>query len=341
MVPVTILLRQTTRDPVQTTTIRNLTPVFLGLFMFFGCNAPAETQPTIRVWARRGIGDGRFHKPRAIAHDKKDNLYIVDMTGRIQVFDAEQNFVRSWRTPEIRMGKPCGLSVSNDGVLMVADTHYHRILFYQFDGTLLPERTLGGTQGLDEGEFGYVTDVVQDSRDNYYVSEYGEFDRIQKFSRAGEFVLQWGGRGSDDGQFLRPQGLAIDENDHLWVADASNHRIQVFDVSADQVRHLHTWGSAGIEPGCLSYPYDLTLHDQNVFVCEFGNHRVQRFSRQGDSWGTWGVPGREPGQFHQPWAMTIDNRHRMHVVDSYNHRIQTLNCDEIEWSDQTASINGD
>ncbi len=296
-----------------------------------GCLDDPSTIGDVKVWAQRGLGDGRFHKPRAVAVDASDNLFIVDMTGRIQLFDADQNFVRSWRTPEVQMGKPCGLTVSNEGVLMVADTHYHRVIFYDIEGHLLEDRTIGGTQGLGPGEFGYVTDVVQDSHGNYYVSEYGDFDRIQKFDPHGEFVLQWGGRGEEPGKFLRPQGLAVDELDRVWVADASNHRIQVFDASGTAAELLFTWGEHGRDPGQIRFPYDIVLHGDDVLVCEFGNHRVQKFSRDGKSKGMWGMPGREPGQMHQPWAMTIDSKQRMHVLDSYNHRVQTLDYGSWHW----------
>ena len=126
------------------------------IFSLSGCIESPEASHDVKVWGSRGLGEGRFHKPRAVAIDKQQRLYVVDMTGRVQVFDKDQQFVTSWRTPEVKMGKPCGLTVSNDGLLMVADTHYHRILFYQPDGTLVEDRTIGGTQGLGEGEFGYV-----------------------------------------------------------------------------------------------------------------------------------------------------------------------------------------
>ena len=45
-----------------------------------------------------------------------------------------------------------------------------------------------------------VTDVVQDSQGYYYVAEKGEYDRIQKFSPEGDFILQWGGHGTEPGQ---------------------------------------------------------------------------------------------------------------------------------------------
>ena len=114
---------------------------------------------------------------------------------------------------------------------MVADTHYFRVLFYTPEGRLLEDQTIGGKYGFAPGEFTLVTDYAQDSQGNYYVSEYGEYDRIQKFSPQRKFLFQWGGHGNERGQFARPQDLAVDEHDHIWVADACNDRIQVFDAT--------------------------------------------------------------------------------------------------------------
>jgi DNA-binding beta-propeller fold protein YncE len=291
-----------------------------------GCG-PAASPPgkPDLVWGRRGLTDGRFQKPRAMAIDTQDQLYIVDMTGRIQVFTADGQFLRAWQTPQSANGKPCGLSFDRSGNLMVADTHYFRVLFYTPKGHQLEDQTIGGVCGQKPGEFNFVTDCVQDSQGNYYVAEYGEYDRIQKFSPDRQFLLQWGGHGDQPGQFSRPQSLAIDEQDHVWVADACNHRLQIFDATGRRAQLLQTWGSHGDQPGQLSYPYGLLLDAQGyVYVTEYGNHRVQKFSRDGTSLGLWGTHGRRPGEFYQPWALVQDSQRRLHVLDSYNHRVQRI-----------------
>lgn len=272
------------------------------------------------VWGRRGISDGRLQKPRAMAIDDQDRLYLVDMTARIQVFTPQGEFLHGWQTPAHETGKPTGLSIGRDGNVLVADTHYYRLLIYSPDGKLL--KTLGGTLGQRPGEFGLVTDAVQDRQGNYYVAEYGEFDRIQKFTPDGTFLLEWGGHGSEPGQFVRPQNLAIDENDRIWVADAGNHRIQVFDTEGKLLRF---WGVQGGAPGQLYFPYDLVLAPgDTLYVCEYGNHRVQKFTRDGRSLGCWGVQGREPGQLHNPWALVRDSRGTFYVLDTNNHRVQVV-----------------
>jgi DNA-binding beta-propeller fold protein YncE len=286
-----------------------------------GCAGDAtEGAPPDKIWGKLGIGNGQFSKPRAIAIDASDRLYIVDMTARIQVFDVEGNFLRAWKTPDSRNGRPTGLTVSSDGNVLVPDTHYFRVLTYSPEGKLLA--TLGGTHGQGPGEFGFVTDVVRDSAGNYFVSEYGEYDRVQKFNPDGEFIREWGGHGSEPGQFLRPQHLELDQTGHLWVADACNHRIQVFDGDGKQVA---MWGTQGREPGQLQYPYCLSLDGHgHVYICEYGNHRVQKLTLEGQSVACWGREGRKPGQLFNPWALVLDSQGRVHVLDSNNHRVQRI-----------------
>lgn len=293
----------------------------LASFAASGCDDDRSSIGKLeKVWGRKGISDGRLQKPRAMAIDALDQLYIVDMTARIQVFSPEGEFIRSWRTPEHKNGRPTGLSFDRQGRLLVADTHYFRVLVYSPEGQLLS--TLGGVQGHGPGEFGFVTDAVEDSRGNLYVSEYGEYDRIQKFTPDGKFVLEWGGHGFEPGKFVRPQNMAIDEQDRIWVTDACNHRIQVFDVEG---KLLDCWGAEGSEPGQLYYPYDLAFDERgDLYVCEYGNHRVQKFDRSGQSLGCWGRHGREPGELHHPWALVRDRQGRIHVLDTLNHRVQRI-----------------
>ncbi len=290
--------------------------------VFLGCKRDEHAQigRLVQVWGRSGVSDGRFQKPRAIAIDSRDQIYIVDMTARIQVFDTSGRFLRKWQTPAWDVGKPAGLGTGRDGNLLVADTHYSRILVYSPQGRLL--RTIPMPETTDQGVFRLVRDVVQDSQGNYYASEAGEFDCIRKFSPQGQYQGQWGGRGSAPGEFSRPESLALDAQDHIWVADACNHRIQVFDPDG---RLLACWGRQGSAPGELYYPYDLVVTpDGFVYVCEYGNHRVQKFTIEGRSLGCWGREGRAEGELFNPWGLVQDGEGNIYVLDSNNHRVQVV-----------------
>ena len=292
------------------------------LALLTGCLRNTSSIGTVEaVWGRLGVSDGRFQTPRAIAIDRDENLYIVDKTARIQVFKNDGTFLRSWSTPDHTNGKPTGLFINRDGNIMVADTHYFQVLVYSPDGKQIDK--LGGKKGEKPGEFGLVTGIAQDSQGNLYVSEYGEYDRIQKFAPDGRtFLLQWGGHGNEPGQFIRPQKIVFDEHDHLYVTDAGNHRIQIFDT---QGKLLKVWGTQGDKPGELYYPYDIVLapHD-TLYLCEYGNHRVQKFTRDGRSLGCFGHEGRGEGELFNPWGIVRDHSGRLYVLDTNNHRVQCV-----------------
>ncbi len=283
-----------------------------------GCEPLARSEPDL-VWGLHGVIPGHLHKPRTAAFDAQDHLFLADLTDRIQVFDRDGGFLKCWRTPDFNVDGPSGLTIDRQGRLLVADTHFYRVLVYSREGDLLFQ--IGdGVQGTTPGRFGYPTDVVTDREGNFYVAEYGENDRIQVFSPDGKWRRQWGGHGYELGEFLRPRAIAIDDLDRLYVADSCNHRIQVFDL---QGKLLLSWGSRGTESGRMSYPYDLAIGpDHCLYVCEYGNNRVQKFSLTGDSLGLWGTAGRGPGQLDNPYALAVDSKGSVSVVDSNNHRVQ-------------------
>lgn len=275
------------------------------------------------VWGEHGgVRDGTFSRPRAAVIDHDDRLFVVDFTARVQAFDLDgKHLGATWTTPDFRNGRPSGLGIDNDGRLIVCDSHYHCLRIYTADGQEL--RKFGGEAGKKPGQWGYVSDCVQDRDGNYYVSEFGENDRITKLDRDGKFVACWGESGQGPGQFNRLRALALSPGGSLLhVADACNHRVQVFDLDGKFVRQF---GEPGSGPGQLRYPYDVAFGPGGeLYVAEYGNHRVQKFAADGTPLGTWGTPGKGPGQLANPWAVVVDRRGRVHVIDTDNHRVQRV-----------------
>src|SRR3954452_6905239 len=150
-----------------------------------GCDVSGRSRPEL-IWGIHGTQPGWLHKPRVAAFDARDRLYIADLTDRIQVFDREGHYLRGWRTPDFNVDGPSGLTVGRYGRLLVADTHFYRVLVYSTDGKLL-FRIGDGVQGTTPGRFGYPTDVVIDRAGNFYVADYGDNDRIQVLSPEGKW----------------------------------------------------------------------------------------------------------------------------------------------------------
>jgi sugar lactone lactonase YvrE len=283
-----------------------------------GCGGSSRPD---HLWGRKGVRDGDLVRPRAAIIDGKDRLWIVDFTARVQAFDLDgKHLGQTWVMPDYRKGRPSGLGLDRHGNLIVADSHYHCFRIYDSDGKQL--RVIALEEGSAPGQLGYVSDVVQDEDGFFYVAEFGEIQRITKLDESGKFVTCWGEEGPAPGQFSRIRAMTFGPDGLIYLADACNHRIQVFTRDGKLVRHF---GSEGSEQGELKYPYDLGFdHKGHLYVVEYGNHRVQKFTASGESLGTWGGPGREPGKFHAPWALAVDRRGRVHVLDTQNHRVQRI-----------------
>ena len=233
----------------------------------------------------------------------------------MQAFDRDGRVLRVWKTPAIELGRPGGIAVDRQGRVLVADTHYHRVLRYSPEGALLSEI---GSEGRGPGQFIYPVGLAVAPDGTLYVSEFGGNDRIQAFDSEGRFRFEWGRYGEATGEFKRPQGLAWADG-RLYAADAVNDRIQVF---SPEGKFLLAWSG-------VRYPYSVCAdREGNVLVAEYGRDRVSRFSPDGKPLGGAGGSGAEPGLLNRPWS-AVAAEDQVFVVDSENHRVQRWPCDRL------------
>lgn len=138
----------------------------------------------------------------------------------------------------------------------------------------------------------------------------------------------WGSLGAGAGQFDSPKGIAVGPDGSIYVADSRNNRVQKFDSSG---RYLRSWGTGGKELGQFAEPWGVAVDSRgDVYVADWWNHRVQKFDSQGrviTAWGTYGLSEGvtdKPGSFYGPRAIAVDQRDRVYVVDTGNHRVQVF-----------------
>ena len=144
------------------------------------------------------------------------------------------------------------------------------------------------------------------------------------------FLSQWGGPGSGNGQFDNPRGIAVDITGDVYVVDGGNNRVQKFDPAG---RYLTQWGSAGPIPGSadghLSAPFDVAVFrgdsgsaTQYVYVADTLHSRVQKYFPDGTFVQKWGQWGSGPGQFKHPQGIAVAPGGNVYVIDRLNYRIQ-------------------
>ena len=296
----------------------------LAVLGIVGCTPTTAKRPPIAVWGEEGLRDGSFMRPRAIDVFKEE-LYVVDTTGRVQVFDSDGTFTRMWKIPEQKNGTPTAIIHTARDTILIPDTHNSRILEYTPDGELL---TQWGRYGNGDDEFIYPTGITVSSSGDFFVSEYGEdAERIHVFNSDHEYKLQWGTLGDEAGNFSRAMDISTNEKGEILVSDTTNHRIQIFDQEGS---FISTFGAFGTEPGKLKFPYDISVtKDDTVVICEYGNNRVSHMSQNGDFIGALGSAGRAPGQFNGPRGIALSDAGKLYVADTDNNRIQEFRLEDL------------
>jgi iron(III) transport system ATP-binding protein len=286
---------------------------FVVALSFLGCRRAAPPADFVDWHAVALPPHGALQpSPRAVhlGHDGK--LYVLDTAGRVLVLDPRTFApLAVWWMPEFSVGRPEGLCLLRDGRLAIADTHYHRVVLLDAAGQV---DAMFGTFGQGPGEFIYPISIDENAEGQLFVAEYGSNDRVQVFDAKGTFQRAFSafGRGKEDLQ--RPAGLRLLDG-KVFVADALNHRVQVF---REDGTHLASFPPGG--GGDLYLPYDLSPEaDGGVTVVEYGNGRLSRFMANG-SVRRLGSIGGGIGQFRTPWGM--DAREGWVVVaDTGNRRL--------------------
>ena len=137
--------------------------------------------------------------------------------------------------------------------MWTTDTGYHLVMEFTSDGKLL--RTLGtkGKPGATHTTFNRPTDVAFLANGDFLVTDgYGN-SRVVKFSRDGNYLMEWGKRGTGPGEFNTPHVAVVDSHQNVYVSDRENNRIQIFDSNG---KFLREWTHLGATQGMDISPKD-------------------------------------------------------------------------------------
>ena len=155
-----------------------------------------------------------------------------------------------------------------------------------------------------------------DSENNVYVTDLGN-SRVQKFDSTGNFLTEWGNRGSSDGEFGHPTGIAVSD-EFVFVVDNKNHDIQKFTLDGEFVSK---WGGFGKDNGFFKSPRGITVSDdESVYVVDSGNARIQKFTLDGEFISGFGQSGKRGGNFVTPVDIAI-NSDKIYVTDPNQNKI--------------------
>ena len=140
-----------------------------------------------------------------------------------------------------------------------------------------------------------------------------------------DYLGEFGIGGTGNGQFVWPSGIAIDQEDNVYVSDEWLSRISIFSGDGE---FLGKWGIAGSDDGELNRPSGLAFdHNDNLLVADGSNNRIQKFAKDGRFLSKWGQAGNGDGEFNLPWGIEVDQQGDVYVADWRNDRIQKFSAD--------------
>jgi len=290
----------------------------LAAAIWSGCSRQGIKQLDAREWKTWQLPpEGpSMPTPRSLATGPHDELAVLDTAGRVTIYDPAGALVRQWHMLDVSVGKPEGIVFLRDGRIVICDTHYFRIVYFDAEGHWLRNF---GQKGEGRSEFVYPVGICKDPEENLYICEYGGHDRVQKFTREGEWLGEFGTFGTARDQFQRPSGLTWHDG-KIYVADAINNRVLIFTDKGQFVGNL-----GDPQPAVFDLPYDIALGPDRLFyVIEYGAGRLSRLNPNGKLLGQLGKTGGGTGEFATPWGLTIDSTGQIYVADTKNRRIVSL-----------------
>jgi uncharacterized protein (TIGR03663 family) len=229
------------------------------------------------------VGDGQLNEPWGVAVDQAGHIYVADTwNGRIQVFDANGNFLRKWgyfNTTNGELGDanalfgPRGLAIDLDGNLLVADTGNKRIIRFSPDGALIQQVGGGGVIG---GRFEEPTGLAVSPLDgSVYVADTWN-RRIQKLGPDLVFLAEYAVPSWDNRDIYMKPYLAVATNGELYVTDPQYFRVFVY--SADGELRAN-FGDFGTDANRFGLPTGIAIDQANnaILIVDANNNRVMSF----------------------------------------------------------------
>ena len=224
---------------------------------------------------------------------------------------------RSTTATNVLFRKPYGVAV-HQGRIFVSEPSTRIVKVFDVPGDNY------FTIGEEEpGRLAMPIGLDVDGAGNLYVADVSA-KAIMVYNRDGNFLRKLaGGKLGEPDIFIRLGSVTVDKKgERIYAVDAGgtraapeNHRVRVFDAKTGD--HLFDIGKRGSAPGEFNIAKDAVLDkDNNLYVVDGGNFRVQVFDTQGKFLREFGKLGQQFGDFSRPKEISIDPAGNVYVIDA-------------------------
>ena len=254
-----------------------------------------------------------LNSPKGIAIDSTGNVYISDtehnrilkitpvgiMTTYAGNGYAGYNGEGGTATVAL-LNKPRGIAFDSSGNLYIADSGNHRIRKVTFTTGIITTVAGNGNPGYNgEGtatacSLYFPSDVAFDSVGKFFIADTSN-NRIRKVTTggiistiAGTGTAGYGGDGAaaNGAAINYPEGICLDANDNLYIADTLNHRIRMVGNMSGNISTIAGTGTAGYDSEynpvttnanttTLNTPRGVANSGNGIFVADSGNNMIR------------------------------------------------------------------
>ncbi|MCS7023317.1 MAG: peptidyl-alpha-hydroxyglycine alpha-amidating lyase family protein [Bryobacteraceae bacterium] len=257
-----------------------------------------------------------FGEVSGVDVDRQDNVWVFHRGSHPVIqFDKNGRMLQAWKDLGVKSSH--GLRIDPGGNVWLVDVAGHSLLKFSPSGRLLMViASAGAAAGDNDSKYAYnrPTSLAFHPNGHFYVSDGYVNARVVRYTPEGEYVQHWGKKGAADGEFDLAHDITIDRRGRIYVADRSNHRVQIFDENG---KFLGKWTHLG-QPWGLYY----VAKEDAIYLCDGWKNRVLKVNLDGQILGELGSFGKSPGKFDFAHHLSVDSEGSLYVAEIKNWRVQ-------------------
>ena len=318
--------------------------VLLCLAISLLCSAQEKTVPEIPYESVPNLlklpNDFYLGEAAGVAVNSKGHIFVYTRSAQTRLFefDAKGNFVREIGKDLYGFSFAHVVRIDKDDNIWCVDEGANMVIEFDPQGRVMmlfgrkPEAVEGGAPpppgvtppppnpafaSFAHRLFNRPTDVAWDPAGNSFIADgYGN-SRVVKFDRDGNWVKEWGKRGTAPGEFHTLHSIATDAKGNVYVGDRENNRIQVFDGEGN---FLKEWTNAGAPWAICITPGP----KQVLYTSDSLAGRIYKLDLDGNILGEFGKDGKRLGQFGWVHEISCPSENTLFVAELLNWRVQKL-----------------
>jgi DNA-binding beta-propeller fold protein YncE len=313
--------------------------IFIAVVSLVSTCAVAQTTSSPEIQFRSvpnflSLPDGmNFGEVAGVATNSKGHLFVYSREAHTKLyeFDASGKFVRELGKDLYGFTFAHVVRIDKDDNIWCIDEGSNMVIEFNPEGHVIrlfgrkPEAVEGGPHGpvpekfatFAERLFNRPTDVAWDSAGNSYIGDGYNNSRVVKFDKNGNWVKEWGKRGTAPGEFHTVHSIATDAEGRVYVADRENDRIQVFDGEGKFLKAFTNIGA----------PWAICITagpNQVLYTSDSQPGTIYKLDLDGNILGHFGTAGKLLGQFGWVHEISCSQKNTLYVGELLNWRVQKI-----------------